>query len=274
VSDSPVASIRPFSGHREYLACVVLQRTVWGEGFTEGVAPALLWVAQRTGGIASGAFSAAGELLGFVFGITGYRAGEPVHWSDMLAVRPDQRGRGIGRALKMHQRELLLAAGVARAQWTFEPLESRNAWLNFSLGVTVREYIRDAYGEGASELHRGLGTDRLVADWQLGDPRVAARMAGSQLGSEARSAPAVNDVVFDADGWPEPAAPRLDHTEAQLRIRIPADIQLLKTAAAPLARAWRAAARAAFEHYLTRGWVASALLREDSRISSYLLVRS
>ena len=236
--------------------------------------PALLWVAQRTGGVASGAFSQAGELLGFVFGITGYRAGSAVHWSDMLGVRPDQRGRGIGRALKLHQRELLLGGGIRQVQWTFEPLESRNAWLNFSLGITAGEYIRDAYGEGDSALHRGLGTDRLVADWQLASERVEAAIAGAHHGPAASSAHAVNDVACDDAGWPRCTGLRLDLDGSLLRLRIPAEIQPLKHASPALAREWRAATRAAFEHYLGRGWRAIALLREDQQVSSYLLERA
>jgi len=274
VTDASLAGIRPLSGHAEYLACVALQRTVWGEDFTEGVAPALLWVAQRTGGIVSGAFSPTRELLGFVFGITGFRAGAPVHWSDMLAVRPDQRGRGIGRALKLHQRDLLLAAGVPQVQWTFEPLESRNAWLNFSLGITASEYIRDAYGEGASELHRGLGTDRLVADWQIGSERVRGRLERGDAAPVAGSAVAVNDVVQDGSGWLHTTEPRLDLTNSRLRISIPAEIQPLKAAAPALAREWRTVTRSAFEHYLARGWCVTALIRVDARISSYLLERA
>ena len=271
MSDVQLACIRPLSGHAEYLASVALQHAVWGEDFVDTIPPAMLWAAQRTGGVASGAFGADGELLGLVFGITGCRAGELVHWSDLLAVRPELRGRGIGRALKLHQRELLLAAGVPLVQWTFEPLESKNAWLNFRLGIIAREYIRDVYGEGASHLHRGLGTDRLVADWQIGSERVRARLDGTG-GEEAISAVSVNDVALQ-EGWPRSGEPRLGLDDHRLRLRIPASIQPLKAADPGLAREWREVTRAVFEHYLARGWVVTVLSRDDQQVSSYILER-
>lgn len=272
MSDVTVSSIRPLSGYSEYHACLALQRLAWGDDFTDGVAPGLLWVVQRLGGVASGAFSEAGELLGFVFGITGVRDGGLVHWSDLLAVRPELHGRGIGRALKLHQREYLLARGVSLVQWTFEPLESRNAWLNFRLGIIVQEYIRDAYGEGASQLHRGLGTDRFVAEWRLASERVCARLAGTAPEPDVQAAASVNDVV-PHHGWPRSAEPRLGLEHARLRVRIPAAIQALKAAEPALALEWRAVTRAAFEHYLARGWVVTALARDDAEVSSYLLER-
>jgi predicted GNAT superfamily acetyltransferase len=256
-----------------YLACGALHRVAWGLDFADAVPPGLLWVSQRLGGVASGAFSASGELLGFVFGITGIRNGEPVHWSDLLAVRPELRGQGIGRALKLHQRERLLLAGVPLVQWTFDPLESRNAWLNFRLGITAREYIRDAYGAGASELHRGLGTDRLVADWRIGSERVRSTLAGVAPDAMAGPASPVNDVAF-SNGWPRSEEPRLGLNDERLRIRIPSAIQQLKAAEPALALEWRARTRAAFEHYLARGWEATGLQREVGRFSSYLLERS
>jgi predicted GNAT superfamily acetyltransferase len=272
VSDVIVSSIRPLSGYAEYLACVALQRLAWGEDFADGVAPGLLWVTQRLGGVASGAFSERGELLGFVFGLTGICDGQSVHWSDLLAVRPELRGRGIGRALKLHQREYLLARGVSVVHWTFDPLESRNAWLNFRLGITVREYIRDAYGEGASHLHRGLGTDRFVADWRLASERVCARLTDPAPELAAAAGAAVNDVV-PSNGWPRSCEPRLNLDEDRLLVRIPANIQPLKAAEPSLALEWRAVTRAAFEHYLTRGWEVTALRRDDAQVSSYLLER-
>ena len=273
MSDVPPLTIRPLSGYPEYLACVALQRLAWGDDFTDGVAPGLLWVTQRMGGVASGAFSDGGELLGFVFGITGVRAGGLVHWSDLLAVRPELRGQGIGRALKLHQRELMLAAGIPLVQWTFDPLESRNAWLNFRLGISVREYIRDAYGEGASDLHRGLGTDRFVAEWQIGSERVRTVLAGTARQPEAAPGTLVNDVAWSS-GWPRSTEPHLGLGDSRLRIRIPAAIQQLKAAEPRLAREWRVLTRAAFEHYLVRGWVVTGLTREDATVSSYLLERA
>lgn len=261
---------RPLEGHAEYRACFELQLVIWGRDFVETVAPALLWVAQRTGGIASGAFTPAGELVGFIFGITGYRDGAPVHWSDMLGVHPRFRGVGAARALKLHQRDRLLAGGVRHVQWTFDPLESRNAHLNFvRLGGTAHEYVRDAYGESDSPLHQGIGTDRLIVSWALDSERVQRRVAGNA--ESARGGERVNDVAVAA--WPRCTGTALDLAAPRLRLRIPADIQALKQARPELAREWRECTRAAFEHYFARGYGVVDFVRESEALGCYVLER-
>ncbi len=175
-------TLRPLATREEYHACVRLQEEVWGEGFQERVPAALLMVANRLGGLAAGAFSSDGALEGFVFGLTGLVGGEPVHWSDMLAVRPEERNRGLGTRLKLFQREVLLARGVRRMHWTFDPLQARNAHINFTkLGAVCREYAVDLYGETGSPLHRGIGTDRMVVTWEMDSPRVVARVEGDPV---------------------------------------------------------------------------------------------
>ena len=115
-------SIRPFSTIEEYRACVDLQEETWGHGFSERVSPAILKVSQMLGGVAAGAYDRDGHLVGFVYGMTGVRDGEVVHWSDMLAVKRGLRDTGLGRKLKAHQREVLLARDVTKMHWTFDPL--------------------------------------------------------------------------------------------------------------------------------------------------------
>src|SRR6185295_11484427 len=118
---------RPLAGADDYAACVELQRTTWGRDFQETVPGSVLKICQKVGGVAAGAFAADGRLLGFVFGLTGVRAGSPpclVHWSHMLAVVPEARDLGLGTRLKLYQRELLLPLGVERVEWTYDPLEA------------------------------------------------------------------------------------------------------------------------------------------------------
>lgn len=158
--------IRELSSDADYRACVQLQKETWGQHFTEAVPATILRVSQKVGGIAAGAFDD-GRLVGFVFGIAGIENGEIVHWSDMLAVTPSHRNRGIGEQLKLYQKRTLLERGVRRVLWTFDPLECKNAHLNFKrLGVYAREYVIDMYGETSSPLH-AYGTDRLIAVWDL-----------------------------------------------------------------------------------------------------------
>lgn len=270
-------TIRPFRTLAEFRACVALQEEVWGEGFSERVPVALLKVAQRVGGIAAGAYDADGVLVGFVFGITGWEDGSPVHWSDMLAVRPGVRGSGLGVRLKAYQRDVLLRRGVERAYWTFDPLESRNAWMNLGrLGAVSREYVVDMYGETDSVLHRGLGTDRLIALWELGSARVAGRLErterppGSGALEGARRVLAVEEPA--SAGWPRPGRLSPPARDARrVRVPIPADVQALKADDPGLAVAWREAVRGAMEPLLSTGWEARELVRAGN-LSEYLLV--
>ena len=268
--------IRPLRGIDEYRACVRLQEEIWGGNFTERVPPAMLMVAQELGGVASGAWDG-DRLVGFVFGVTGLRGGRLAHWSDMLAVRPEYRNRGLGRRLKLHQRDEVLARGVETVHWTFEPLESRNAYLNFAkLAVTVREYRRDLYGEPDSPLHQGLGTDRFVVDWAIDSDRVRARIAGTDrppTAADVQELPVANPTRPGAGGL-TCEAPDTDLDVNRLRVAIPAEIQVLKAQAPEPARAWRTHVRAAMESYLEREFVVMELVRESDERSCYVLERA
>jgi predicted GNAT superfamily acetyltransferase len=265
VSEAGGVHVRELVGPDELRRCVALQKRIWGEQFAELVPPAILWVAQRTGGIAAGAFDGSGRMLGFVFGMSGFVDGRPIHWSDMLAVEPDARGRGTGTRLKRYQRDTLLRRGIQHVAWTFDPLESRNAWINFAhLGITAREYVRDCYGQSDSPLHAGLGTDRLIASWALASDRVRDRM--EQAASPPPAAVWTAAPVVNGD------ALRLDLDAPAVRVRIPADVQQLKREQPDGGRVWRDSTRAAFEAYFARGYEAVELVREAG-VSSYVLVR-
>ena len=164
--------IRRVETQAEYEECVRIQDETWGAGFSERVPSAILKVAQYLGGVTAAAFDSDGAdagILGFVFGMTGVRDGQLVHWSDMLAVRPEARDHGIGRRLKLYQRSLVAELGVTQILWTFDPLVSRNAHLNLNaLGARVTDYVPDMYGaDTGSALHQGIGTDRFVVAWEV-----------------------------------------------------------------------------------------------------------
>lgn len=266
--------IRPLEGEAELRACVELQEETWGPGFDERAPATILRIAQRVGGIASGAFDGDGRLAGFVFGITGVEDGRLVHWSDMLAIRPDLRDRGLGEALKRHQRDELLKVGVEEVLWTFDPLEARNARLNLSrLGAISREYLRDYYGEGLSPLHAGIGTDRLLVRWRIGSDRVRRRLAG-------RTEPPTQVACADAERvldvsigptFPSPNGEMGRPCAPIVTIAVPSDIQRMKTQDLALAQEWRRAVRAAFEACFAAGYEAVELVREDDRVARYVL---
>ena len=218
----------------EYRECVALQEETWGEGFSERVPASVLLVTQKLGGVVAAAFQ--GErMVGFVFGMTGVMHGRLVHWSDMLAVRPEARGSGIGERLKRHQRELVRALGVGTMQWTFDPLVARNARLNLvRLGARATEYVPNMYGEGTgSPLHGAMPTDRLVVTWDL---------------------------------TRDDAAPREPSDGPLVRIEVPHDVHALP----PEERAeWRAVTRAAFVEHLARGYRIVAFRRGDGDALPY-----
>ena len=244
----------------EYAECVAIQYETWGTDFREAVPPAILMVSQKVGGVTAGAFRGDGRMLGFVFGLTGVKDGRPVHWSDMLAVRGEARGLGLGTRLKHFQRELLLAAGVERMYWTYDPLVARNAHLNLvRLGAHVADYVPDMYGASTgSVLHGEMGTDRLVVEWDLYDARPSALRPRRLPGSDA---PVVN-APDHPGGRPRVAA--LPDAPAVL-VEIPADVERLLAADPARAREWRDTTREAFSWYLGRGYAVAGLIERDGR---------
>lgn len=240
--------VRALSTHADFAACVRLQYETWGSGYMDAVPGTILQVSQQVGGVAAGAFTRAGELLGFVFGLTGVRHGRLAHWSDMLAVRAGHRNRGIGRMLKQFQREQVRALGVALMYWTFDPLVARNAHLNLNiLGATVDEYVVNIYGESTGSALHAFGTDRFIVSWPVAHEPVRPRVPAG-----ARAAPLAGERV----------------TAPVQRIEIPADV-----AALPLseARQWRAATRPAFVRLLHGGYRVTGFMTEPDGGGCYVL---
>ncbi|MBF8248247.1 MAG: hypothetical protein HW374_1047, partial [Bacteroidetes bacterium] len=171
---SETLTLRRLSSTDDYNACVRLQQETWGAGFTENVPATILMVSQKIGGVTAGAFDKNGVMVGFVFGLTGWKDGKPIHWSDMLAVKNELRNSGLGRILKLYQRELVLPLGIEEIYWTYDPLVAKIAHLNFNkLGAEVSEYVANMYPDNSgSELHRGIGMDRLIVVWRIASDRV------------------------------------------------------------------------------------------------------
>jgi predicted GNAT superfamily acetyltransferase len=181
--------IRSCAGFDELEACVQLQIETWGYDESDVIPRKTFLVAQTIGGQVMGAFDSdlpgpsAETLVGFVFSLPGVKTGlgqpKPYLHSHMLAVREGYRNRGLGRQLKLEQRREALSRGIHYMEWTFDPLEIKNAFLNIHrLGATVRSYRVDFYGVSSSRLQAGLPTDRLLAEWRLDSLRVAAALEG------------------------------------------------------------------------------------------------
>jgi len=271
-SSAPLVEIRPLRTTAELQQCVALQRATWGTDYDDIVPPSVLTVAQKIGGVAAGAFEADGRMAGFVFGMAGVRDGRVIHWSDMLAVREDARDRGIGKRLKEHQRAAAKAAGATTMYWTYDPLVARNAHLNFNqLGVTIDEYVEDMYGASASDLHRGLGTDRFVVAWPLDG--VARRNAAVAASVDPDGAPVLN---ADARAMTTEAAAAIDAARpSAVRVEIPLDIVSVRDSAPDEAVRWRASTRQAFQWALGRGFEVARFVASRPRGRGwYIMARS
>lgn len=173
----------PIRDLRELAACravVDLQVDVWGPN-AEIVPASVLLVTVKRGGILLGAYDGS-SMVGFVWSIPGWREGRPTQWSHMLGVAPAWRGRGLGEALKLAQRERALSLGVELIEWTFDPLQAVNAHLNLHrLGAVARVYQPNLYGEMDSPLMHGTPTDRLVAEWWISRPRARPDLTGAHV---------------------------------------------------------------------------------------------
>jgi predicted GNAT superfamily acetyltransferase len=169
--------LRRCHGLEELRACVALQKEVWNFTDAELVPLRMFVVADKVGGQVMGAFEGT-EMVGFALSVPGTRSGHVYLHSHMLAVRKDHRNGGLGRRLKMLQREDALARGIELIEWTFDPLEIKNAYLNIEkLGAIARRYNINQYGITSSPLQGGLPSDRLIAEWWLKSKRVETLLA-------------------------------------------------------------------------------------------------
>jgi predicted GNAT superfamily acetyltransferase len=251
-----------------------LEGLIWGR--VDLVPVVILAVSVRRGAVLVGAWDD-DQLVGFVYSFPALRRGESgaSHWSHMLGVHPDQRGAGLGRALKLAQRERVLALGLDLIEWTFDPLQAANAHLNFvKLGVVVEQYEENVYGESPSPLHGGLPTDRFVCQWWIRRPHVVRRLDSSGLtivSSEAARAPIVNRTAASGD-WITPAGFDPDVRSPRVAVDIPADYTRMLSEDPSLALGWRLETRAIFAKYLDAGYRVVDFTQDEARTRGrYLL---
>jgi len=173
----------------EFAAVVKLQREIWGFDDVELLPQRLFVVADKIGGQILGAFDD-GKMVAFCLGIPGLKAGGKYYiHSHMMGVLPPYRNTGIGKRLKLEQRAWALGRNVQLIEWTFDPLQVKNAFFNIErLGVIIRRYVHNQYGTTTSALHGGLPTDRLVPEWWIASPRVEAIIAGKEYTRPATEA--------------------------------------------------------------------------------------
>ncbi len=208
--DAPELTIRKCTALDEMQACFALHREVWSYSDADLIPVRLFVVASKIGGHVIGAFDR-DELAGFAMALPAIRNGHSYLHSQMLAVRRQYRNVGLGRRLKLFQREEALSRGIELMEWTFDPLEIKNAYLNIEkLGAIVRRYNVNQYGDSSSPLQGGLPTDRLIAEWWMDSRRV--------------------QTVLTSGRRPD--------FESKIRIDVPAEIYEWKAAAATRPKAF------------------------------------
>ncbi|HKP88048.1 MAG TPA: GNAT family N-acetyltransferase [Blastocatellia bacterium] len=275
--------IREAESEAEYHAVEDLQREAWGFSDLDIVPAATLIATRWAGGLVLGAFDG-DRMIGFAYGFPAYEDGRASIHSHMLAVKPEYRNAQAGFYLKLAQRDFALGKGLDEITWTFDPLQSLNAHLNFSkLGVISRRYIVNFYGESSSSpLHQGFGTDRLWVRWLLASDNVRERVSKDRQTTRSSDlSQGLEDVLPSALVRGDEGLPRLADFGSALSndrcfIEIPHDITSLKERDPDAGRVWREATRAAFLASLEAGFTVRDFLRADEARGPrwfYLLAR-
>jgi len=263
----------------ELKPCENVQEAVWGFNPLDTIPARFMLVVHKHGGFAMGAFD--GDLMiGFVFGVAAIHYGRPSQHSHMLAVLPEYRNQNIGFKLKIAQREDALSRNIDLITWAFDPLQSKNAYLNLNkLGVIACSYDINLYGEeSSSELHSGLGTDRLLAEWWLVSNKVKSILDDTQEVVKKRHTEGINinKTKRDEQGLRLPVESDLTLTNDVLLLEIPDDIEEIKKLNIQVAHQWREHIQKALIHYFNAGYYVNYLnveREEDTRRTYYVLER-
>lgn len=266
---------------------VEIQRLVWHENDTDIIPAHLINSAVHNGGLLIGAYVDQ-ELVGFVFGFPGlYLTPDGPrlkHYSSILGVRPEHSDQGIGFALKRAQWQMVRHQGIDRITWTFDPLLSRNAWLNITrLGAVCNTYFRDFYGNMDDNLNRGLPSDRFDVDWWVNSHRVNRRLSRRRRNNLdlihflAGGAPILNPAEMDKTGLPHPVERskiNLGKEVPILMVEIPADFLALKANDLNLALEWRLHSRSIFEDLFKKGYLVTDFVHKHDYLSRsyYVLI--
>ncbi len=242
--------IRHLRGLEEFHACLEMEKLVWGVEDIDVVPLPIFVIAAKSGGQVIGAFDTAEvsrRMIGFTLALAGFHEGGALLHSHMTAVLPEYQNRGVGRRLKLTQRQDALSRGIELVEWTFDPLELRNAYFNLvRLGAIVRRFLPNCYGVTTSPLHGRLPTDRLLAEWWLNSLRVKAIVAGQTIRPAAAEG---KDVA---------------------RILVPANIVELKTNDRAEAARVQGRIREQFQEWFRRGYAVTGIER-SAEGGSYLL---
>ena len=252
-----------------------LQRLIWNTDDVNVIPGRTMHAIDFNGGVLLGAYDGT-ELVGFVFGVIGtvqglnqridqVAAARLQLYSVIMGVHPKYHGKGIAYQLKLAQREHALRLGIRLVTWTYDPLESRNGWLNIGkLGAISHRYLRDFHGE-LDGINAGLSTDRFYVEWWVTGNRVQGRVGRQRrpLSYEqmiAGRAMLVNEATFE-DGHAMPPDSFIESERNLILVEIPANIGMIKEKDMALARQWRAHTRALFEYYFANQFIVTDFAR-------------
>jgi len=257
-----------------------LQRAVWPGSETD-IVPAHVFVAAiHNGGVIAGAYIEH-QLVGFVFGFPGLESTpdgpRPKHCSHMLGILPEHRDSGVGFALKRAQWQIVRHQGLDHITWTYDPLLSRNAYLNITkLGAVCNLYRRSEYGDMRDGINAGLPSDRFQVDWWINTRRVETRLGKRPrrpLKLENFSKAELQPLYTphgQAGSWSRPPEHFSSLKRRIVLAEIPSDFSALKEADFALARDWRFFSRELFETAFAAGYIATDFVFEAGR-SFYVL---
>lgn len=251
----PEVEIRPLRTISDFEGCVEIQRLIWKHPDLDITPVHQFCVSVRTGSILLGAF-AGKELAGYVYSFPAVFGRKLAQHSHHLAVRAEFQGLGLGKRLKWAQRDEALARGFSLITWTYDPLQARNANLNLhTLGATGRTYFPNFYGATpALATDAGVPTDRLLLEWRIASPRVAARLSGAPPVFNPEKAPKA--VERKPGGiYPDirPKRPKLGLTDGAILVEVPKNIRDLKGRTS-LVLSWQKALRSALDAYFASGF--------------------
>lgn len=231
----------------EFRQLVDVHRAVWGD---EGVPTTLQRALQDNGGLVLGAFADI-YLAGFALSLIGWDGTSLYHYSHVTAVRPEYQNHQLGFRLKAYQRDEVLKLGLSEIRWTFDPLQSRNAWLNVRrLGGAPDRYFIHYYGQMADTINSGTETDRLRLRWELSSPHVEARVGGKLPSAEEdqarwKSSVAIVETEVGEKGLRRPSTVA-EPSGAPAHLEIPFDLAAVREHEPDVLRQWRHAVRDGF----------------------------
>ena len=198
----------------EFDACVDLQQQTWQYSAGEALPRRVFFLAQKLGGLVLGAWDG-DKLAAFNLGLPAQRNGTGYLHSQMLAVLPPYRNTGLGRSMKLAQRDFALEHGIEVIEWTYDPLEIKNSFFNLSrLGAISRRYEPDFYGASSSPLQGGLPTDRLYAEWWLHSEHTNRVLHGEPITEEVLAKVSVPGQIY---AWKAEGDARARQAQARLR---------------------------------------------------------